>query len=138
MIRQAATAIALAALLGGCAGTNNPNFAFADFAYYGNNYDEFPLYVMKPGLTRQELANTVKGGLKQIAPDSDVWVAYRFPAVMGPDYVSERLFVKVSGDRVIGYTVVKGGDLSQDADPGNYTALEPAPAPAKPAPKRRS
>jgi hypothetical protein len=123
-VRRAGAAMALAGLLTGCAQMpNGATWAVADFALYGQNYRPFPLQMMQPGLTRQLLHDNIEGGLKQMGA-SDVWVAQRFASVPGPDYVAERLYVRVESDMVTAWQVEPGGYATQAQIPTAWNSLE--------------
>lgn len=98
--------------LGGCA--TNPegsNWGLADLNKYGKNYAPFPTDRLQIGMPKAAVVAMFGGSMQRVAaePTAETFVVERWVSVAGPDYVGERLFLRIDRDRLANWKIDQAG-----------------------------
>ncbi|MBX9841036.1 MAG: hypothetical protein K2Z80_04415 [Xanthobacteraceae bacterium] len=112
MMRSLLTALSviLSAQLAGCG--SNPvgsNWAEADFNKYDHNYKPLPTERLRTGMSRSELAGLFGPHLVRIGADEggEIYKVDRWVSVAGPDYIGDRLVLRIADDRLRAWRIEK-------------------------------
>jgi|GEM_PF-6034989 hypothetical protein len=90
------------------------NWALADFNKYDRNYATFPVDRLAIGMPKAEVRSLFGDKLHRVSADAatETFVVERWVAVAGPDYVGERLMLRLDHDRLAGWKVDNGGTVT--------------------------
>ncbi len=93
--------------LAGCQSPQGSTWAVADFNKYGLYYDEFPTETLQIGMSMSSLRGLFGPHMKSVeaGPTGTVYAVDRWTSVAGPDYVTQRLYLNVQGEKLLGWKI---------------------------------
>jgi hypothetical protein len=101
--------VLLSVHLGGCTNNSGANWATADFNKYDKNYKPFPTERLRTGMSRAEIQSLFGSHLERSGADEggEIYSVDRWVDVAGPDYLEDRLVLRIAGDRLRSWRIEK-------------------------------
>ena len=84
------------------------NWFYADFSAYDKNYSDFEVEKIIIGMPETELleAIVIPYRIQSVTEEYKILEFEKWRSVPGPDYVEERLLVKITDDEVVAFTII--------------------------------